>query len=258
VSRYGCLPDIKDHNDRPFTMTASQTQTYALLLPPVMDLRPWCPPVMNQVSLGSCTAHGVTAALRFNLINNGQPDIPLSRLQLYYDSRASEGTTASDAGAQIRNVIKTAAAKGVGKEELWSYDLTKWAVPPPPEVYTDAVNHEAIEYSRVEVSAHGLKLALFTGRPVVIGITVHASFESDQVATTGVVPMPGPGENVIAGHCMLVAGYGQMPGYFTVLNSWGEGWGDKGYCYIPEAYLGSAKYGSDYWSIYSTTGANPP
>jgi C1A family cysteine protease len=46
-----------------------------------------------------------------------------------------------------------------------------------------------------------------------------------------------------------VVGYGQKPGYFTVRNSWDTNWGDRGDCYIPEAYLGSTTYGSDYWVI---------
>lgn len=39
-------------------------------LPPSVDLRPWCPPVMDQEDIGSCTAHGTTGALRYLLIKN--------------------------------------------------------------------------------------------------------------------------------------------------------------------------------------------
>jgi C1A family cysteine protease len=64
------------------------------------------------------------------------------------------------------------------------------------------------------------------------------------------VPMPGNNEPMIGGHCMLTVGYGQKPGCFTVRNSWGADWGDQGDCYIPERYLGSSEFGSDYWIIY--------
>jgi hypothetical protein len=57
-----------------------------------VDLRPHCPPVMDQGELGSCTAHGITGALRYEMKRAGQPDVPLSRLQLYFDERAIEGT----------------------------------------------------------------------------------------------------------------------------------------------------------------------
>ena len=85
--------------------------------------------------------------------------------------------------------------------------------------------------------------------PVIIGISVYDSFESSEVEQGGIVPMPGTNEEMVGGHCMLAVGYGQKPGYFTVRNSWGGAWGDKGDCYIPEAYLGSTSLGSDYWLI---------
>lgn len=250
---YGFIPSIKDQRDLKFSATPAGLMPEELL-PASMDLRMSLPPVMNQYSIGSCTAHGVTAALRFNMINSGQPDIPLSRLQMYYDSRELEGTIASDAGAQIRDVIKV-AARGVAREDLWPYDLTKWTDDPPAEAYADAVHHQAFEYRSVDVSVRAIKTALYTERPVIFGITVYDSFESNAVAKSGIVPMPRLHESVISGHCMLAVGYGQKPGYFTVRNSWGPDWGDGGDCYLPEAYLGSPQFASDLWVIFANNGA---
>jgi C1A family cysteine protease len=112
------------------------------------------------------------------------------------------------------------------------------------------VQFEALSYERVAVDAVHIKTALAQGFPVVIGISLYESFESDAVSHTGVVPMPKlPKEQMIGGHCMYVVGYGQKPGTFTVRNSWASDWGDKGDCYFSEAYLGSPKFGSDYWII---------
>lgn len=249
MSGYGFIRGLKDQRDLKFSATPSGLMAENLL-PPAVDLRMAMPPVMNQYSLGSCTAHGVTAALRFNLINNGLPDVALSRLQMYYDSRALEGTVASDCGAQIRNVIKV-AARGVAREDLWSYDLTKWGEAPPPDAYADAPHHQAFEYRSVGVSPREIKTALYTERPVIFGVSIYASFESDEVARTGVVPMPGKNEGLISGHCMVAVGYGQRPGYFTVRNSWGPDWGDAGDGYLPEAYLGSTGFASDLWTIFA-------
>jgi len=241
---YGCIPDYKDHRDHVMQVAAPQT------LPPSVDLSRWCPPVMNQESLGSCTAHGVSGCARWHILKrNTTYDFEMSRLQLYYDSRMSEGTVDVDSGAMIRDVIKSVAAKGIGHEELWPYDITKFTQPPPQEVYDDAVQYKALHFSRVPVSVNGLKTALANQHPVVIGISVYDSFESDEVARTGMVPMPGPNESMIGGHCMYVIGYGQKPDHFTVRNSWGDDWGDKGNCYIPFNFLGSPTYGSDYWII---------
>jgi C1A family cysteine protease len=182
------------------------------------------------------------------MIRRGAPDVALSRLQLYYDERAMEGTINSDAGAEIRDGIKC-AARGVGEETLWAYDINKFEERPPQACYADAVKFEALSYQRVGISATMLKNALAAGHPVVIGLTLYESFESDAVARFGAVPMPAPHEAPVGGHCMYVVGYGQRHGYFTVRNSWGTDWGDRGDCYFPEQYLGSSRYGSDYWVI---------
>ncbi len=241
---YGCRRDTKDARDHMFLPRAMR-------LPPAVDLRPQCPPVMDQGELGSCTAHGITGALRYEMRVRGADDVPLSRLQLYYDERAREGTVNSDAGAEIRDGIKCAAKIGVAREKLWAYRIGKFRSKPSKPVYADAVHFRALAYQRVEVHASALKQAIAMGHTPVIGVTLYESFESDSVARSGMVPMPHKNEAPVGGHCMYVVGYGQRKGTFTVRNSWGRDWGDKGDSYFPEAYLGSPLLGSDYWIITS-------
>lgn len=241
---YGYRPDRPDFRDYYFKPTFTHET-----LPSVVDLRSKCPPVMNQGELGACTAHGITGALRYDLIKQGLADIPLARLQLYYDERAAEGTIKSDSGAEIRDGIKCAAKFGVAPESLWPYDISKFKKKPPATVYKAAKSERALKYERVDVDVHAIKSALAQGFPVVIGISVYESFEGDDVAKTGVVPMPNANEELLGGHCLYCVGYGSKPGYFTVRNSWGEDWGDKGDCYIPEAYLGNSDLGEDYWTV---------
>jgi len=240
---YGCRRDTRDARDITF-------KPRAIRMPPEVDLRPYLAPVMNQGPIGSCTGHGVTGAFRFLRIKSGKADIPLSRLQNYFDAREMEDSIEADAGAEIRDNIKAAARLGIAREELWPYDITKFADRPPPHVYDNAQNYQAIEFQRVPVSVIGLKQVLADGFPVVIGVSLFDSFESREVEHGGVVPMPDLGvETLVGGHCMLVVGFGQRDGYFTVRNSWGDDWGDGGNCYMPYQYLGSIDYGSDYWVI---------
>jgi C1A family cysteine protease len=243
---YGFRRDQKDARDHMFKPKATK-------LPSKVDLRAHCPPVMDQGELGSCTAHGITGALRYELMRRGQTDVPMARLQLYYDERAIEGTIKSDAGAEIRDGIKCAGKLGVAHEALWPYAIKKFAQKPPASVYSDALKFKALTYQRVEVSVTALKAALAQGHAPIIGLTLYESFESDDVAQTGVVPMPSKKEKMLGGHCLYCVGYGQRKGTFTVRNSWGN-WGDQGDCYFPEAYLGSKLLGSDYW-IITTEGA---
>jgi C1A family cysteine protease len=245
IQWYGYRRDSKDPRDLLFKPRRRA------VLPSKVDLRTHCCPIMDQGQLGSCTAHGITAALRYLHLKAGKADFPMSRLQLYYDERKLEGTVSEDAGAEIRDGIKCAVHLGVAHESLWSYKISKFRTQPAATVYKDALKYQALVYRRVDVNADALKQALATGYPVVIGINVYDAFESDEVASTGMVPQPSASDAPIGGHCMLVVGYGQKTGRFTVQNSWGADWGDNGFCYLPYKYLGSPAFGSDYWVITS-------
>jgi len=245
---YGCRRDTKDARDH-------MMRPMAIRIPAAVDLRSHCPAVMDQGALGSCTAHGITGALRYEMIRRGVADVPLSRLQLYYDERAVEGTIASDSGAEIRDGIKSANKRGVGHETLWPYRIKKYRTRPSDAVYSDAKRFKALAYQRVEVNASALRQAIAMGHTPVIGLTLYDSFESEAVAKTGMVPMPAKHEQIVGGHCMYVCGFNQRPGTFTVRNSWANDWADKGDCYFPAEYLGSVLYGSDYWIITGEGGA---
>lgn len=243
----GCLPDPLDHNDWTW-----EPKPMAGPLPAVVDLRPKIPK-LYQASVGSCVVHSLTAAARYHIIRQGLLyDFEMARLQLYWDARAISNTTSSDCGVNIRDAIKAFAKNGVGHEELWPYDVTKWGVQPPAEVYDDAVQYKALQYRRVPVDVTSIKLSLAQGAPVIIGVSLYSSFFDNSVTSTGVVPMPKKGETLQGGHSMLACGYGQRPGYITCRNWWqspDQPWGDDGDCYIPEEYIGSPIYGADYWKL---------
>lgn len=240
---YGYRRDARDPRDHLFKRTARR-------LPAKVDLRADIPPVLDQGALGSCVLNSTTEAMRYCLIKAGKPAPALSRLQIYYDTRKIEGSLSEDAGCEIRDAIKSANKTGVGRETLWPYRVAKFAQKPPAAVYADASNFNAVEYRRVTVAIADIKAALAAGLPVIIGVTVFDSFESAAVERTGVVPMPNlKKESTVGGHSMLAVGYGQRAGFITVRNSWGTTWGDSGDCYLPEGYIGSIKYGGDYWVV---------
>jgi len=88
-----------------------------------------------------------------------------------------------------------------------------------------------------------------SGYPFVFGFTVYQSFESQQVASTGVVPMPSPSEQTVGGHAVMAVGYDDSQQQFIVRNSWGTGWGMAGYFTMPYAYLIQSNLSDDFWTI---------
>ena len=249
-ARYGWVPDLPDQRDFHFAATAAVQAS----LPPAVDLVAACPPVYDQGQLGSCTGNGVAGVLQFDALKEGLADTSTpSRLFIYYNERVIEGTVASDAGAQIRDGIKTVASTGACDETMWPYDITKFALKPPAACYKAAKGQQAIVYSRVGQTLPQMKGCLASGYPIVFGFTVYDSFESPQVASTGVVPMPGAGEGVLGGHCVVAGGYDDAGACFTIRNSWGNGWGKAGYATMPYAYLLSSSLASDFWTVKSTS-----
>jgi len=94
-----------------------------------------------------------------------------------------------------------------------------------------------------------MKGCLASSYPFIFGFTVYDSFESQPVAQTGVVPMPGSTERVLGGHCVVAVGYDDSQQRFIVRNSWGTSWGIQGYCTMPYAYLTDSNLASDFWTI---------
>ena len=53
-------------------------------------------------------------------------------------------------------------------------------------------------------------------------------------------------EKLQGGHCIVIVGYDDAKSLFLCANSWGTGWGDKGFCYIPYAYLTNSSLARDF------------
>jgi len=241
--KYGCIKDDKDKNDLPYLLKLAKK------LPPIMDLTPKMPPVKDQKNLGACTAFGLCGLVGYNEnIMNHQPRIDPAELFLYYNERAMEGTIKKDNGAQIRDGIKSLAKQGICDSSLWPYLPAKFAQKPPTGAYSAAKLDLITRYERV-TTVDQMRDAICSGYPVVFGATLYESFESNEVAETGIVPMPGAGEQILGGHCMLACAYNDNKRRFRIRNSWGIDWGLAGYCEMPYDYFNS-DLTSDMWVIY--------
>jgi C1A family cysteine protease len=243
---YGWKRDTPNADDEYHNFVVSSTLDNIKLV----DLRSTCPAVYNQDKLGSCTANAIAAAYEYDDIKQNEKDVFIpSRLFIYYNERKIEGSIDTDSGAEIRDGIKSISDDGVCSEDMWKYDITKFTECPTQECYDDAKNHKSIEYKRVVQSLEQLKQCLIEGFPFIFGFNVYSSFETQEVAENGIMPMPKEDEELLGGHAVCAVGFDDNKRVFIVRNSWGDSWGDKGYFYMPYAFITNTSQCSDFWTV---------
>ena len=242
MKKYHLIKDKVDQRDYVFNLSALPTKS----LPTSVDLRSKCPSVYNQGQEGSCTANAGVAA-RVMLMQ--KPRLLLSRAFLYYEERNLEGNTRSDSGATLRDLCKALYNYGVCEEVYMPYGPITLYTPPSTTALKNALKYKIKTYQRLS-SLNDVKTYLANHlQPVIIGMEVYESMETEAVATTGILPLPTSTEELLGGHAVLVVGYDDTKKVFIVRNSWGANWGDKGYFYMPYTYF--QNYTFDYWVLTS-------
>lgn len=165
-------------------------------------------PVLNQGNEGACVGFGVTNELRFrpNPIR-GLNEI-FARQRIYWEAQkidpwnggAYPGANPFYEGTSVLAGIKTATKLGYYTEYRWAFNETDLAL---------AVSHQG---------------------PAVIGVPWYTGMmrpdASHFLRVTG---------TVAGGHCVLVIGLNATDGYYTIYNSWGSGWGNRGRARIRRA-----------------------
>lgn len=251
VERLGWRPDTPDERDFryaiPYHLQPKLPVSTSLSMGTTYD----------QGNLGSCTANAIAKLIDYDEQLQHKKAIKPSRLFIYYNERVIENSVSSDAGAEIRDGIKTIAQAGVCHETLWPYKIAKFAQKPTASCYLEAKKYTAVNYARVNQNTNDMKLVLYGGRPIVIGFTVYDNFWN--VGSDGIAELPSGA--VAGGHAVAVSGYDDSivfkstrnKGGFLLQNSWGSSWGKKGYFYLPYEYLTDPNLAGDFWVVQTVS-----
>jgi hypothetical protein len=169
--------------------------------------------------------------------------IALAPRYVYSLCKQNDGAP-DEEGTYPRVAMKMLLKFGVCPESMWPYEPHqtndhKKGADAKAKVYRIKA------YARLE-SVQEMKRSLLVNGPFLAGVRVYESWFSKSVEKTGLIPLPKKGEDIAGGHAICIVGYDDEKGLFKFKNSWSAKWAQKGYGFLPYAYM--QRYCSDAWS----------
>jgi len=235
----GCRKDPKDPRDIPMGLVLP-----VVPVPVSFDFTKLMSPVRNQGNEGTCVAFAsVVGVKEFQDKKEYRKLIRLSPRFLYSLCKKFDGAPFEE-GTYPRIAMKVLLNYGVCHESFWPYAPRQKSLP-LKGADIDAKMFKIKAYARLK-SRLEMQRSLLINGPFLAGVKVYKSWFNKSVEKSGFIPMPKRNEQLMGGHAICIAGYDDKLGIFKFKNSWGSNWADKGYGYLPYAYMN--KYCSDAWS----------
>ena len=202
-------------------------------------------PVRDLGTEGSVVGFAIAYAMEYQVFKTAHEKVRLSPREIYNLARSREKSSATDSGATIADGIQVAQNDGVVLETAWPYRPGEFASQ-PPAAFAAAHRYKLRRADKI-TGIEQMKSALIRNGPIVAGITVYESTLGDETAKTGIVRMPKAKEGLFGGIAICIVGFDDARQQFKFIQAWSAKWGDKGYGYIPYAYIQNNS--DDVWSI---------
>jgi C1A family cysteine protease len=260
------LPDFRDLTPESETIAPLLARTAVggpPALPVTVDLRAWCSPIEDQGQLGSCTANAGVGMVEYFERRAFGKHLDGSRLFVYKVTRSMLGWT-GDTGAYLRSTMGALRLFGVPPEKYLPYTIAKFDQEPSGLHYALGQSFQAENYYRLDGPGmtpqqvlDAIKTHLASGLPSMFGFTCYSSLSS--ASSSGKIPYPATSDTVVGGHAVMTVGYDDnmiimhpngttTKGALRIRNSWGTGWGEAGYGWIPYQYV-LKQIAVDWWTL---------
>lgn len=239
----GHLPDAPDARD----WRAGARFGAPRALPPEASLEGHVRRIVDQGPTSACVGCALGTAVDVRLRRLGVQAPEPSRKAIYDFARGYSRTDPHaplfDRGCFPRAAMWSLRESGVPSEERWPFRVQGIDDEPPFDVHQAAATFRIAAWWRVDAWGEGrldqIAMALASGFPVVYGRLVGRAFED--YAGRGLVEATEPKDS-LGGHMTTLVGYVPRAGRpgeraWRGVNSWGAGWGDKGFYWASDASL---------------------
>jgi C1A family cysteine protease len=216
----------------------------AAALPTSKDLRETWWKIGDQRSTGSCVGWATADALlrwHFTKVGRIKQTDALSKRFIWMASKetdefeSSPSTFIENAGTSLKAALDIARKFGSVKETVLPFSGALY--PGTPQTfYALAAQLKIQSYFNLGDSIDAWRRWLATRGPILTRLDVDRTWD-DATNNTGNLDVYQP-KTRHGGHAVALVGY--TPDRFIVRNSWGTGWGDRGFAYASLAYAQDA------------------
>ncbi|MCY8499344.1 C1 family peptidase [Bacillus atrophaeus] len=205
--------------------------------------------VRDQGAEGTCVGFACAVGLKeYQEKKEHTNNIDLSPRFLYQKCKERDGIPDQE-GTYIKIALGVLKEVGVCEETYWPYVANNTGSP-KPGAEENASRYKIKAYARLD-SLETMKRSLVVNGPCVAGVPVYQNWSTQEVWTSGKIPMPG-NSPLEGGHAICIVGYDDDTEMFKFKNSWDTVWGDNGYGYLPYEYIELAD--SEAWSATDLIG----
>ena len=223
------------------------------------------PHILDQGREGACTGFALSAVINYHLVKNGrctpaeikQKECVSPRMLYEMARRYDEWPGEDYVGSSARGTMKGWAAHGVVKRWMWDDDLTgythldeqraKEALKTPAGAYY-RVMHREVRDMHAALNETGILFAtlmVHKGWQQPSGSIKKYGYLVNGKKQTIALPLIDRKERADGGHAIAIVGY--TGDGFIIQNSWGDGWGNKGFALLP--YEDWMLHASDCWVV---------